>query len=139
MMNYMPKINEENTVVLVMDRSDEDAKLIKSLLGKAGFGVIQKATNAEALDYFQNAGAAIPLAIVDTATPGVQTFELLQQVQTANPATRVLLLAGKNETESISNLSVMPNVRARLSRPFRRAQFLGSVLELASQPLVRTA
>jgi CheY-like chemotaxis protein len=135
----MPKTNEENTVVLVMERGDEDVQLIKSLLGKAGFGVFHTATNAEALDYIRAAGAATPLAIVDTATPGIQTFELLQQVQTANPATRVLLLAGQNESESTSNWSVMPNVRARLSRPFRRAQFLGSVLELANQPLVRTA
>jgi CheY-like chemotaxis protein len=135
----MPKTNEENTVVLVMERGDEDVQLIKSLLGKAGFGVVQTATNAEALDYIRAAGAATPLAIVDTATPGIQTFELLQQVQTANPATRVLLLAGQNESESTSNWSVMPNVRARLSRPFRRAQFLGSVLELANQPLARTA
>ena len=126
-------------MILVMDRGDEDVQLIKSLLGKAGFGVIQKATNAEALDYFQTAGAAIPLAIVDTSTPGVQTFELLQQVQTTNPATRVLLLAGQSESGSNSNWSVMPNVRARLSRPFRRAQFLGSVLEIANQPLARTA
>ena len=126
-------------MVLVMDRGDEDVQLIKSLLGKAGFGVIQKATNAEALDYFQTTGAAVPLAIIDASTPGVQTFELLQQVQTSNPATRVLLLGGQNELESVSNCSVMPNVRARLSRPFRRAQFLGSVLELANQPLARTA
>jgi|GEM_PF-2634122 len=130
---------EENTVVLVTDRGDRDLKLITSLLEKSGFHVVQSANQTEVLNLCRKRDEAVQLVIVNTATPGIHMSELLDEVQAVDPRVRVLLLSDEDESEPIRHWSVTGNVRGHISRPFRRAQFLGSVLEAAKPPLVRTA
>lgn len=126
-------------MVLVMDRGDEDVKLITSLLQKTGFHVIQSTNKADILTVCRRNDDSVQLVIVETATPGIPISELLEQVQAANPRIRILLISSQSESEPIQHWSVTGNVRGHLNRPFRRAQFLGSVLEAAKEPLVRTA
>ena len=126
-------------MVLVMDRGDEDVKLVTSLLEKTGFHVVQSANAADVLNLCRSTDNAVQLVIVNTATSGIHTSELLDQVQAADPKIRILLLSDQNESEPIGHWPVTGNVRGHLSRPFRRAQFIGSVLEAAKEPLVRTA
>ena len=126
-------------MILVMDRGDEDVKLITSLLQKSGFHVVQTDNKAEIVSLCRTKGDPVQLVIVKTATPGIHMSELLDDVQAADPRIRILLISDQNEKEPIRHWSVTGNVRAHLSRPFRRAQFLGSVLEAAKEPLVRTA
>ena len=133
----MPTVKaEENTVVVVMDDGDEDIKLITSLLGKSGFHVVRSANKAEVLDLCRTSDDSIQLMIADTGIPGIPISEFLEQVQEINPRVRVLVISAKKGPEPIKKSG---NVRAYLSRPFRRAQFLGSVLDAAKGPLVRTA
>ena len=129
----------ENAVVLVIDRGSEDLKLITCLLEKAGFHVLQSTNRAEILNLCSTAQDSLQLVIIDTATTGIHVAELLEQVQTANPKIRILLISGQGESEPERHWPVTGNVRGRLSRPFRRAHFLGSVLEVARGPLVKTA
>jgi CheY-like chemotaxis protein len=140
MINFMPtgKV-EENTVVLVMDRGGEDVQLITSLLEKTGFHVVQSANAADIVDLCRGANNPVQLIIVDTGTPGIQIPELLNHVQETDPKMRILLISDEKESDLIRHWPVTSNVRGHLSRPFRRAQFLGWVLEAAKQPLVRTA
>ena len=127
---------EENTVLLVMDDDDQDVKLITSLLEKSGFHVVRSANKTEVLELCRTSDDTIQLMIADTGIPGIQISEFLEQVQEINPRVRVLVISAKKGPEAIKKTG---NVRAYLSRPFRRAQFLGSVLDAAKGPLVRTA
>ena len=126
-------------MVLVMDPASEDVKLMTSLLEKTGFHVVQTANASEVLNVCRRAHDSVELIIVDTATPGIHMTELLDQVQETDPRIRILLVSDQKEADSTRQWPVSGNVRGHLSRPFRRAQFLGSVLEAAKEPLVRTA
>jgi DNA-binding NtrC family response regulator len=128
----------ENTVVLMMDRDDEDVQLITSLLEKTGFQVVLLPEKADLLKSCRALHHGVQLVIIDTEIRGLQLSELLDEVRTVDPKIRVLLMS-KNKPESVQCWSVTGNVRGLLNRPFRRAQFLGSVLEVAKQPLVRSA
>ena len=134
-MKLMP-VTVEDTAILVMDRARDDVKLITSLLEKTGFHVSRSADQADVIRHCRTAHDAAPLAIIDTATPELQIPELLDQIQAANSSVRVVLIMGADEPES--SWAGKPNVRGHLTRPFRRAQFLGCVLE-AAKPLVFTA
>ena len=129
-------VTVEETAILVMDRGNEDVKLITSLLEKAGFHVSRSADNADIVHYCRATHGAAPMVIIDTGTPGLQVPELLEQVQAANSSVRVVLITNDGEPEK--SWAGKRNVRGRLSRPFRRAQFLGCVLE-AAKPLAFTA
>lgn len=132
----MPVNAEPDSLVLVMDRDDGDAKLISSTLEKAGFHVMTSSNETDAVNLCRTTDPQ--LAIIDTNTPGIHTPELLGHMREVNPTIRVLLMADSEQEVSTENRS-LANVRGQLSRPFRRAQLLGSVLEITRQPLVRTA
>src|SRR5579872_1608027 len=124
---------EENTVVLVMGRGGEDLKLITSLLEKTGFHVVQSADGTDVLNLCRSTQESVQLVIVDTATPGIHLSELLDRVQAIDSRIRVLLISDQKESDPMRHWLVTGNVSGHLIRPFRRAQFLGSVLEAAKQ------
>jgi|SRR5215469_11275276 len=128
-------VTTEDTAILVMDRGNEDVKLFTSLLEKAGFHVSQSADKGDILHYCRATHEGAPIVIIDTATHGLHLPELLDQVQSANPSVRVLLITDGHEPKPA--WSDRSSIRGRLTRPFRRAQFLGSVLE-AAKPLALT-
>jgi len=126
-------------VILVMDRENEDLQLIASLLKKSGFSVHQCLRKADVVNLCRTSHYGVQLVIIDTSTRGITFSELLDEIQAVDPGIRVLLISDQNEPEPVQDWPLRSNVRGHLSRPFRRAQFLGSVLEAAREPLVRTA
>jgi len=129
-------VTVEDSAILVMDRGNEDVKLITPLLEKAGFHVSRSANNADVVDFCRAIHDAATLVIIDTATPGLQFPALLDQLQAANSSARVVLITNVDEPEKL--WAGKRNVRGHLTRPYRRAQFLGCVLE-AAKPLAFTA
>jgi len=129
---------EENSVILVMNRGEGDGKIIDSILKKAGFAVSHASEESETLKLCREIGPAVQLVIIDTHTSGVRLSELLARLHDVNPGIRVLLMAEGSEKEQAATETLPANVRGHLTRPFRRAQLLGSVLE-AAKPLARTA
>lgn len=132
------KIDGNNTVVLMMDPDDGDVQLITSLLEKSGFQVVLSSEKTDLLSFCRASHNPPQLVIIDTETPGIHTSELLEEVRTVDAKIRILLMS-RNKPEPMRHWAVEGNVRGLVNRPFRRAQFLGSVLEVAKQPLVRTA
>lgn len=126
-------------MVLVMDRGDEDFKLVTTLLGKAGFTVFPSEQESEVVNFLRSAHDSVQLVIADTAMPGMNTSELLRELQAVAPNLRALLISDQAPATSSGKWTAMRNVYGLLSRPFRRAQFLGSVLDATKAPLVRTA
>jgi CheY-like chemotaxis protein len=134
----MPINSDQETLVLVMNQGDEDARLISSTLEKAGFHVATSSDEASALQLCRTSDPTPQVVIVDTTTRGIETSQVLEHLWEIDPAIRVLLMADR-EGDTARNLSFSANVRGRIQKPFRRSRLLGSVLEVAKEPLVRTA
>jgi DNA-binding NtrC family response regulator len=135
--DYMPMKTAQDSVVLAMDRANGDVRLITSILEKAGFQVWTSSEEANVLSLCHSAEISVRLVIIDTAAPGIHTFELLESLRQINPGIGVLLLAGEDEPKASHTWTA--NVRGQLSRPFRRAHLLGSVLDATAPALTRTA
>jgi CheY-like chemotaxis protein len=127
----------QDSVVLAMDRGNGDVRLITSTLEKAGFKVWTSSEESDVLSLCRSAEKSVRLVIIDTANPGIHTFQLLESLRQINPGIGVLLLAGENQPKASHIWAA--NVRGQLSRPFRRAHLLGSVLEATAPALSRTA
>jgi DNA-binding NtrC family response regulator len=134
----MPINSDQETLVLVMNQGDEDARLISSTLEKAGFHVATSSDEAGALQLCRTSDPSPQVVIVDTTTRGLETSVVLEHLWEIDPSIRVLLMADA-QSDTSRNLSFTANVRGRIQKPFRRARLLGSVLEITREPLVRTA
>jgi DNA-binding response OmpR family regulator len=125
---------DENIVLVVMDRTDYDAKLIASTLTRAGFEVRCCADSTSVLELCCSVG--LQLAIIDPGTPGIAIPELLRGMHADVP---VLLLADPSLLDSEPDWVGARNIRATLTKPFRRSQLLGSVLKVVNEPRYCTA
>jgi len=130
----MAKSVEQDSIMLVMDRSDDNVKLISSTLKKAGYDVV---LHSDADEIAHLADHSYPqLAIIDPSTPGLELSELLAAL---DPGIRVLIVADSGLLDDAPAWAFSKKVRVRLTKPVRRATLLGSVLKVASEPRYLTA
>jgi DNA-binding response OmpR family regulator len=131
----MPLVDADSgSAVLVMNRSDKDARLVRSVLRKVGFRVENVEDGNKVLDSLAAGDTSLRLVVVDPATPNLQFRPFLENLHQAGPEIPVLCL-----TEEGTEVTVPPGCAAQIDRPFRRAHLLASILELTEKPLVRTA
>jgi DNA-binding NtrC family response regulator len=127
-----------NTVVLITGE-DHVRKAVSSTLEKAGFIILAAASIDSALSLCQGEVSPIRLAIVDAGMGQMNEPEVLQSLYQAAPGIRVLFMSNSNAQEAVEYLEKPWNACPVLPKPFRRAQLLGRVLEVMSEPLAFTA
>jgi CheY-like chemotaxis protein len=132
----MPDAIEPKSIVLVMDCNDTAARVMISTLKRGGFDVVACTEPGEAFELCQKETSGIDLAIVDPGTPGLRLSEFLAGI---NPRIRVLLVGDPDVLENPGDWIFARNIRLSLPKPIRRSTLLGSVLEVAGEPLYRTA
>jgi len=124
----MTALDSDNKVVLVTNE-EATRKAVSSTLEKAGFTIVPASSADDALDLCQALNPPAQLAIVDADA------EFLPRWRRACPTTRVLLMTN---AEADGTGAGLRGGRV-LHKPFRRAQLLGTVLEVLSEPLAFTA
>jgi DNA-binding NtrC family response regulator len=127
-----------NTVVLITSE-DHVRKAVSSTLEKAGFIILAAASVDSALNICQGADTTIRLAIVDAGMEQMNEPAVLQSLYQAAPGIRVLFMSNSTAQEAVEYLEKPRNAWPVLRKPFRRAQLLGRVLEVMSEPLALTA
>jgi DNA-binding response OmpR family regulator len=131
----MPLIDTESgSAVLVMNRSDKDAKLLRSVLRRVGFRVENVEDGNRVLDSLAAGDTSLRLVVVDPATPNLQFRPFLENLHQAGPEIPILCLS-----EEGTEATTPPGCAGHIARPFRRAHLLASILEITEKPLVRTA
>ena len=118
---------------MVMNRTDKDAKLLRSVLHRIGFRVENVEDGNKVLDSLAAGDTSLRLVVVDPATPNLQFRPFLENLHRAGPEIPILCLSEEG-TETTT-----PGFAAHIDRPFRRAHLLASILELTEKPMARTA
>jgi DNA-binding NtrC family response regulator len=131
----MPLVDEDSgSAVVVMNRTDKDTKLLRSILHKIGFRVSME-DGTKALDSLTADDSSLRLVVVDPSTPNFQVEPFLEKLHQASPEVPVLCVS-----EDDSAPDKLPYAyAAHIGRPFRRSHLLASILELTEKPMVRTA
>jgi hypothetical protein len=127
-----------NTAVVVGDDRGAVLKEVSVTLGKVGFVVVTAANGRAALDRCRGRHRPVDLAVIDTAAAGIKPLEVAKQLHEMSPRVRMLFLSDGNP-ETVPETESPGHVRRFLPKPFRRAQFLGRVLEMMDQPRALSA
>jgi len=142
MMGYMAARTQHDAAILVMNQSDRNGKLATSLLEKVGLEVFNTSNGREAVELVRasdQGDQSVRLVIIDEAAASERGVpELVENLRAADAGVRIILVSeddAKGEPSARTSL----NIRGCLKKPFRRAQFLGSVLRVIGEPKVRTA
>jgi response regulator RpfG family c-di-GMP phosphodiesterase len=122
-----------NTAVVIGDDRGAVLKEVSATLAKAGFVVVTASNGRTALDRCREQLRPMDLAVIDTSATGIRPQEVARQLHEAAPRVRMLFLSD-GDAETISDTESPGHVRRFLRQPFRRARFLGRVLEMMEQP-----
>ena len=131
----MPLVDPDSgSAVLVMNRSDKGARLLRSVLHKIGFRVENVEDGDKILDSLAAGDTSLRLVVVDPDTPNLQYRPFLEKLHRVGPEIPVLCVS-----EDDSATTTPCTCAAHIGRPFRRAHLLASILELTDKPMARTA
>ncbi|MEW5980468.1 MAG: ATP-binding protein, partial [Acidobacteriota bacterium] len=146
---YLPRVEEDSepvklaepatttdlsgseTVLLV---EDEPAvrSLVRDLLRKRGYTVLEATHGGEAKALAENYGGAIHLMLTDVVLPQMSGRDLADQVTTSHPETRVLYMSGYTDN-AIVHHGVLDAGTAFLQKPFTPETLLTKVRQVLSQ------
>jgi two-component system, cell cycle sensor histidine kinase and response regulator CckA len=123
-----PRIERCPTILLVDDEPTL-RRIVRLVLEKAGFRVIDAPDGAEALLRFDECAAEIELVVTDLSMPGMSGRELAHRLKARAPALKVLLMSGDPDgAESESEHWIQ--------KPFELSELADKVRRLLGHPSV---
>ncbi len=118
-------ISGSETILLVED-DDSVRKVTASLLGGAGYRIIEASNAKKALEIITSSGQEIDLLLTDLIMFGQSGFELFEQAKVIRPGLRSLFMSGyTGDLIALQGGSI--SERAFLPKPFTRVSLLKKV------------
>lgn len=113
--------------ILVVEDEENIRNLIVSVLGSAGYSLLQAANGSDALELCTHCPRRVDLLITDCAMPLMSGLELVRRVNISRPEMRVILLSGKNPDtlRKIRGVAVLP-------KPFTIKGLLAKITDVLS-------
>ena len=119
--------------VLIVDDEPMIVRLCTNILGMGGYTVIGASGGAEALKVFENGNAEVQLALVDIMMPGLNGVELSRRIESASPATKLVLMSGYDPAD-VARLTGEEQTLPIIWKPFRAESLLRMVENVLKTP-----
>jgi FixJ family two-component response regulator len=113
-------------IICLLDDDPCVVKALGRLLASEGLHAEKFYEPARFLDYAR--GHPVRLAVIDIRMPGMTGLEVLAELRTISPATRVLIMTGENDPAH-RTAALAGGARAVFLKPFDDAAFLQAVSE----------
>jgi signal transduction histidine kinase/CheY-like chemotaxis protein len=112
--------------VLVIDDEEAVRRTAKASLERRGYDIILAENGSEGLRIFQALSGKISLVLLDLTMPGPGGEEVLRQIKSIKPETKVVLSSGYNEVEVIQRFTGK-GLAGFLQKPYTSAALVEKV------------
>jgi PAS domain S-box-containing protein len=138
---YLPAVEEELTAespvtpapvaggsetVLVVDDETDVRQLIRKVLGRDGYRVLDASSAAEAISIAEHWEGSIDLLVTDVMMPGMHGVEVAAAVKKLRPSMGVLLISGYTEDTELP-VDTAADRLAFLAKPFKPSELADRV------------
>ena len=123
------RVRSETATILVVDDEDSVRALLREVLRRQGYTVLEAGDSGEALQQVESHGEAIDLLICDCELPQVPGGELARRLRTRFPDLSVLYVSGYSPSDAAGPGCVDPG-DPFLQKPFTAATLTSRVGEL---------
>jgi two-component system, cell cycle sensor histidine kinase and response regulator CckA len=113
------------TTILVVDDQRPVRALVKSVLEKHGYAILEAVSGEQALELLTQGPSDVALVITDIVMPGMSGVDLATRLQQLNPTLPVLLMTGFTD-EDAEALQQFACIR----KPFQPGELVRRVAEL---------
>jgi CheY-like chemotaxis protein len=122
--------------ILLVEDEDIVRTLVRSLLTKQGYTVVEAADPLEALVICEG-GRAFDLLVTDVVMPGMNGYELATQLVARLPELKILFTSGYSSHATLVD-GTLESGTAFLQKPFELGALAAKVRELLDGPCVST-
>jgi signal transduction histidine kinase/CheY-like chemotaxis protein len=129
--NKIPPASAHARLLLIEDNPDVLATSLETL-ESSGYKVTTAANGDDALQIVLNSALQFDLMCIDGVIPGVSSGEIINQVQSLRPATRIVVCSGYIEEELVMR-GIRAGELAYISKPYSSEVFL----KIISQELLQ--
>ena len=120
--------------ILVVEDNDLVRELICSVLGHAGYRILEARNGAHALRVYQEFAGTVHLLVTDVVMPGMMSGrELAQRLTALSPNLKVLYLSGYTDNTIVHRGVLEPGI-AFLQKPFTADVLTEKVRQVLSSP-----
>jgi CheY-like chemotaxis protein len=131
----VPASEPERETILVVDDEAGIRGLMRKILKRERYVVIEAATAEEALQKAAEHGKPIQLLLTDVMLPGMLGPELARKLYALDPSLKVLYISGYTQDESVRTGEYPPGAKF-LAKPFTLGALLSKVREtLDAEPV----
>ena len=119
--------------ILVVDDEEAVRSLVRRMLERLGFAVLEAADGAEAESVFRDHHQALAGVVLDLSMPRVDGVEALARLRAIQPSARVILASGFDRDDSLRRFT-SERPTTFIHKPFRFSQLravLADVLDTA--------
>lgn len=124
----VPAVEPERETILVVDDEAGIRGLMRKILKRERYVVIEAASAEDALQKAAEHGGTIHLLLTDVMLPGMLGPELARKLYALDPTLKVLYISGYTQDESVRAGEYPPGARF-LPKPFTLGALLGKVRE----------
>ncbi len=113
------------TTILVVDDERSVRALVKSVLEKHGYTIVEAVDGEQALEFLTQAPSDVALVVTDIVMPGMSGVDLAARLQQLRPTLPVLLMTGfaDEDTEALHRF-------VHIRKPFQPGALVRRVAEL---------
>jgi len=126
---FSARSEAERATILVVDDEEAIRKMMAKMLGNSGYTVLNASSAVEALSVCEEKSTTLQLVLTDVAMPGMNGFDLAEQIAERWPTIRVMFMSG-----CANDLSIRRQLYERplLAKPFTRDELANKIRELLS-------
>ncbi len=125
-----PQASRHGATVLVADDEESVLSLVRTMLWRAGFTVLEAPDAGEALRVASEHDGPIDVLLTDILMPGANGYELADQLVATRPATKVLLMSGYRDKVLAESTGRAASSAPLLRKPFTQYALISKIEEL---------
>ncbi len=118
----------EQPAVLVVDDEPALVALVRTMLWRAGFTVLEATSPEEALRI--SASAPVDLLLSDVMMPGMNGYELAAKIRSERPGIKVLFMSGYRDRAIAESTGVSVDEASLVRKPFTQYTLVRRIGEL---------
>lgn len=118
---------EEQPIVLVADDDAGVRALVRIVLRRAGYTVLEARTGREALDTVRGRGEVLDAVLLDVMMPEMNGHEALPELRRARPDLPVVFFSGFDVNEVAEHLASPGAYTAFVPKPFENDELVAEV------------
>ncbi len=122
-----------NETVLLVEDEESVRRLLKHVLEKRGYRVLEARDGREALDIFEQRGNDIHLVLTDMVMPGMNGRELGESIRRIRPDARIIYMSGYTDDVLVRTGAIGPGI-SFLQKPLRPEVLAAKVREALDSP-----